>query len=1155
VGKGSGGRGRATRLVLGGVLLAATVAGLGVEGRGAGGSSRLAAAPSFRPVTGAISTAPEVVSGGPSSAGLAASGGQFAATGRSRAGASPRTYTPSTRAVETAPPINVREAAAREAKSPPPQAPAITEADAPQAGPGPRPGVPIGKVPPTPPPSSTGPSPGPTKTFKGEFLSSTSIPPDTMGAVGTDFVVNVTNDRMRVQTRDGVELSRVTLNSFWAGSTVKGVAVSSAFDPKVYYDRFNNRFILVASLNGPGINSGAGVAVTQTSDPTGLWNRFTVASDPTSTASAGHAIDYPSVGFNTNWIVVDENTFNYSGTAFTSYWGQQIFVLDKAAAYANTLGSVSLFEDPVTNCTTPFETKLSCGFTMAPSINTDNTTTTDYLVEDFDNVAGQLRLSKLTGTPAVPVLTVGIQFPQSPNSWRFDARRIGTTGGYTPQRQQSANLTSGTRMMANDSRIQNTVLRNGSLWTTHTVMLASTPTAAGTVIGGSGNPIIDQHSAVQWWKIDPTIETGLSTPPLDRGLIEDPTADNCHDGNGGTRTTGTCISTATQHGTFFAFPNISVNKNDDVLIGFTQFSALTYPNSAYAMRLAADPAGSMRDPVVFRPGQANYNIGAGAGGTTARQNRWGDYSAAQTDPVNDTDFWTVQEYAGTVRDFGIGLAGNWETWWALVNPSTTPPSTSGGLEIGEFRLRGPQGVRDEFVELYNPSSTPVIVNTTDNSDGWALAAATSAAVVSGVAVVPNGTVIPGRGHFLLADNPDAANGPTLSYSLNAYPGIQVRGADSDTGWSIDLPDTDSLALFKTADTASFTAPNRLDAAGPVGATFVEGTGYGALPTTNLQYTMFRKLTSGTPQDTNDNAADFQFADTAGTSTPAGQRLGAPGPENLDGPIYYALTETLLDPGVAATAAPNRVYDPTPDPGNNSTLGTITLRRTFTNNTGRPLTRLRFRIVDITTAGSPPGSADLRARTSPGPETVPISGTPPNPACPANSCTVQASTIEVPPAQALSGGLNTSLSAGTVTLTAPTRLKTPLPSGSSITVNFLLGEQSAGTEQFVVRAEGIQMPQLSPTAVSLRTFGATRSAGGVRLSWRTASEVGVVGYDVYGEVAGRRVKLNRGLIATKHAAAGATYRFTYAGTLAPERFWLRAARQDGSRTWLGPASIR
>ena len=96
---------------------------------------------------------------------------------------------------------------------------------------------------------------------------------------------------------------------------------------------------------------------------------------------------------------------------------------------------------------------------------------------------------------------------------------------------------------------------------------------------------------------------------------------------------------------------------------------MTYPNSSYAIRRSSDPVNTMRDPVIYRPGQANYNIGGGSG--VNRQNRWGDYSSAQTDPLNDTDFWAVQEYAGTQRnDFlAPSYAGPWETWWALVKPT------------------------------------------------------------------------------------------------------------------------------------------------------------------------------------------------------------------------------------------------------------------------------------------------------------------------------------------------------------------------------------------------------------------------------------------------------------------------------------------------------
>ncbi len=918
-----------------------------------------------------------------------------------------------------------------------------------------------GRAPLAPAPSVHGSSPGPAKTFKGEFLSSTSIPPDTMGAVGTTHVVNTTNDRMRIQTRDGAEVSRFTLSSFWAGVVLEGGAAVSAFDPKVLYDRFNSRWILISSANGQTLSSAALFAVSQTNDPTGLWNRYAVDADPTATATGGLWIDYPTIGHNKNWIVVHENTFGY-GT-ITGYQRSDVYVLDKQAAYANTLSTISTFQGATSTCTAPFETKLGCGFTMAPTLVEDNTTEEVYLVEDWDSQFGQLRLSKLTGTAAAPVLTVGTQFPQSPNSWRFNASRIGpSSGGYVPQRQQSANLPSGTRVMANDSRMQNAVLRNGTLWCAHTVMLAATPTAAGVSVGGAANP--DIRSGIQWWEIDPTlVDGGTGTPPIQRGRIDDPTANNCHNGSAGLSTVPTCDSTLEQVGQFYAFPNISVNAAEDVLIGYTMFSSLTYPNAAYSMRRAADTPNTLRDTVVYRPGQANYNIGSGSG--TTRQNRWGDYSASMVDPVNDSDFWTVQEYAGTVRDFGIGLAGNWETWWAVVRPSAPQPSTAGTLIISEFRLRGPQGVRDEFVELYNPSTTtPVVVAVTDNSEGWSLVSSNDGTTVTRVfAVIPSGTVIPPRGHFLVANNPNAAPGvgvdlgcganvacgPTLVYSLNAYPGLPtVRGADSDVGYSVDLADNGGIALFNSSNTTTgFVAGNRLDSVGFAGIAaglFQEGTGIPNVSATTptSQISFVRDLSSGDPKDTNNNAADFIFVSPTQETLTVTSRLGAPGPVNLDGPRRREaqFKGGVIDPCVGVNAAPNRSRDLTPV--TNGAAGTLTIRRRYTNTSGVPVTRLRFRVVDVTSGTAPAGTADLRALSSTS-NAVVISA-----ACGGLTLNVQGTTLEEPPAQPGGGGLNSSLSAGSVALA------TPLAPGAGVNLQFVLGVQQTGTFRFFINLEAL-----------------------------------------------------------------------------------------------------
>jgi hypothetical protein len=200
-------------------------------------------------------------------------------------------------------------------------------------------------------------------------------------------------------------------------------------------------------------------------------------------------------------------------------------------------------------------------------------------------------------------------------------------------------------------------------------------------------------------------------------------------------------------------------------------------------------------------------------------------------------------------------------------------------------------------------------------------------------------------------------------------------------------------------------------------------------------------------DTNNNAADFVFVDTNGTSAGAGQRLGAPGPENLSSPIQRnaSVKASLLDPCVVSALPPNRVRDFTSDPANNSTFGTVDIRRTFTNNSGGNVTRLRFRIVDITTFPAPSGIADLRHRTS-----TAVVVTVDRPPCGSgtSNVTVQGTTVEAPPSQPSGGAFNSSWSAGTVTLA------TPLANGATIDIRFLLGIQQTGSFKVLVNIEAL-----------------------------------------------------------------------------------------------------
>jgi len=213
-------------------------------------------------------------------------------------------------------------------------------------------------------------------------------------------------------------------------------------------------------------------------------------------------------------------------------------------------------------------------------------------------------------------------------------------------------------------------------------------------------------------------------------------------------------------------------------------------------------------------------------------------------------------------------------------------------------------------------------------------------------------------------------------------------------------------------------------------------------------------TGGFVKDSNINADDLVFTDTSASVTIAGQRLGAPSPQNLGSPTLHnsSIPALLIDSTVAATAAPNRVRDlAAVQP--NAANGTLTIRRRFVNNSGAAVTRLRFRIMDIS-AFLPPGPvADLRALTS---GAVTVNGIADSATCLAANgvatapctITVQGTILETTPAQPLGGGLNSSMSAGTITLA------TPLAAGASINLQFLLGVQQPGSFKFFINIEAL-----------------------------------------------------------------------------------------------------
>ena len=533
--------------------------------------------------------------------------------------------------------------------------------------------------------------------------------------------------------------------------------------------------------------------------------------------------------------------------------------------------------------------------------------------------------------------------------------------------------------------------------------------------------------------------------------------------------------------------NFSDVLTDDPAVGGandpTQTPILLTPNVSVADAQANEPASgsapmlftvSLSAPAPAEGASVHYSTAdqaPGVGHAVAGV----DYTAIPETPLNFAAGEQVKTVVVNILADGGGPEPDETFLFNLTNPSNAvivdgqavgtikQGNAAGTFLITEFRTSGPGGEGDDFIELYNNTDSPLTIAASDASGGYGLfkKGANCSATPVLIGTIPNGTVIPARGHYLFVGS---------QYSLANYGGTGAAAGDQTLTQDIDW-DT-NIAIFNTTSVENLSSVTRLDAVGFFGnlsancLLLSEGATVTPPAGSVLDYSFHRDQcgkkgnpaifgacpSGGFPVDTNDNQNDFVYADTSGTATPQGQRLGAPGPENSGNPRLRTSTITtlLIDSNVGAPAPPNRVRDFTPV--TNGDNGTLSVRRRFVNNTGAPVTRLRFRVVDISALAVPGGIADVRALTS---TNVTVNGVTDASTCTASAAgappctvTVLGTTLEQPPTQSLGGGINSSMSAGTITLA------TPLAPGASINLQFLLGVKQPGSFKFFFNIEAL-----------------------------------------------------------------------------------------------------
>ncbi len=144
--------------------------------------------------------------------------------------------------------------------------------------------------------------------FTGTTLSQSGFfPPDTVGAVGSNHIVEFTNGRYAVFNKTGNQLQASSLDNFWAGTGF------NTFDPRVVYDRSSQRwFAAAADRYDLSVGNNFVVAVSNFADPTLGWTKSSLPYNANGTLF----VDFPSLGVDAKGVYLAANMF--TATAFNS---------------------------------------------------------------------------------------------------------------------------------------------------------------------------------------------------------------------------------------------------------------------------------------------------------------------------------------------------------------------------------------------------------------------------------------------------------------------------------------------------------------------------------------------------------------------------------------------------------------------------------------------------------------------------------------------------------------------------------------------------------------------------------------------------------------------------------------------------------------------
>lgn len=161
-------------------------------------------------------------------------------------------------------------------------------------------------------------------------------PPDTNVGVGPDHIVLATNDDWAIYDRHGNEQYRVDIKTF-LGTT------DFMFDPRVTYDPWNGRFLLLY-LRARGNPTGAGgswwtLMISDDANPHGNWIIYDFNARVDGGTDVNQWVDFPHIGYDNEAVYLSGNMYTVNGNfrygKVRILWKNQIYNGQGAAWWDN----------------------------------------------------------------------------------------------------------------------------------------------------------------------------------------------------------------------------------------------------------------------------------------------------------------------------------------------------------------------------------------------------------------------------------------------------------------------------------------------------------------------------------------------------------------------------------------------------------------------------------------------------------------------------------------------------------------------------------------------------------------------------------------------------------------------------------------------------